>query len=101
MEEQIVRLESGLMNCEYKIDELRSELCSMINELSEDLRGRTISTNGSRISSLEEIVDAAIITAVHELIDYLRHDDIQALDEAEFAGKVKELIFEARDSFPF
>ena len=41
------------------------------------------------------------ITAVHELIDYLRHDDIQALDEAEFAGKVKELIFEARDSFPF
>lgn len=47
MEEQIVRLESGLMNCEYKIDELRS------------------------------------------------------LDEAEFAGKVKELIFEARDSFPF
>ena len=100
MEEQIVRLESGLMNCEYEIDELRSELCSMINELSEDLRGR-ISTNGSRISSLEEIVDAAIITAVHELIDYLRHDDIQALDEAEFAGKVKELIFEARDSFPF
>lgn len=65
MEEQIVRLESGLMNCEYKIDELRSELRSMINELSEDL------------------------------------DDIQALDEAEFAGKVKELIFEARDSFPF
>ncbi len=100
MEEKIVRLESGLMNCEYKIDELRSELRSMINELSEDLRGR-ISTNGSRISSLEEIVDAAIITAVHELIDYLRHDDIQALDEAEFAGKVKELIFEARDSFPF
>lgn len=28
MEEQIVRLESGLMNCEYKIDELRSELRS-------------------------------------------------------------------------
>lgn len=40
MEEQIVRLESGLMNCEHKIDELRSELRSMINELSEDLKGR-------------------------------------------------------------
>lgn len=91
MEERIARLESELMSCEYKVIELHSELCNMINELSDDLR-RKISTNGSRISSLEEIVDAAITTAVHELIDYLRHDDIQALDEAEFASKVKELM---------
>lgn len=100
MEEQIARLESALGSCEYKINELHSELHNMIAELSNDLRGRILK-NGARISSLEEVVDSAITTAVHELIDYLRHDDIQALDETEFAGRVKELIFESRDLLPF
>lgn len=39
---------------------------------------------------------AAYITkAVHELIERLRYDDIQAIDEEEFAAAVKKLIFDA------
>lgn len=50
-----------------------------------------------RVNRLNDIVEAAITTAVHELIDYLRHDDIQNLDEAEFADAVKGLIFKAEE----
>lgn len=51
----------------------------------------------SQINRIENIVDTAITTAVHELIDYLRHDDIQSLNEQEFAAAVKRLIFDADD----
>lgn len=50
-----------------------------------------------QINRIENIVDTAITTAVHELIDYLRHDDIQSLNEQEFAAAVKRLIFDADD----
>lgn len=61
-----------------------------------DLRQRIDEQTG-RINRIENIVDTAITTAVHELIDYLRHDDIQSLDEQEFAAAVKQLIFNADD----
>lgn len=64
-----------------------------------ELRRRVCDQN-ERISRLETVVEAAITTAVHELIDYLRHDDIQSLDEQEFTEAVKRLIFEA-DVLPF
>lgn len=41
---------------------------------------------------LESNVEEAVTTVVHELIDYMRHDDIQAIDEAEFAHKLKLLL---------
>lgn len=61
-----------------------------------DLRQRIDGQNG-QINRIENIVDAAITTAAHELIDYLRHDDIQNLNEQEFAAAVKRLIFDADD----
>ena len=76
------------------------KLIRLIEERSNDLDKR-IFDNHSKITTLEEVVDAAITTAVHELIDFLRHDDIQALDEAEFADKVKALIYDAKYCFPF
>ena len=48
-----------------------------------------------RIDRLEIIVETAITKAVHELIERLRYDDIQAIDEEEFAAAVRKLIFDA------
>lgn len=47
-------------------------------------------------------IDIALTTAVHELIEYLRYQDIQALDEEEFLLRVRELIrVEQDEHFPF
>lgn len=72
-----------------------------INATHNDVRARYLNLN-EHINRLDDIVEAAITTAVHELIDYLRHDDIQNLDEAEFADAVKKLICKAEeDVLPF
>lgn len=47
-------------------------------------------------------IDIALTTAVHELIEYLRYQDIQALDEEEFLLRVRELIrVEQDERLPF
>lgn len=67
-----------------------------INASYDDARARYLNLT-ERVNRLDDIVEAAITTAVHELIDYLRHDDIQNLDEAEFADAVKKLIYKAEE----
>ena len=51
--------------------------------------------NNEELYRLNEIVRSAIVKAVHELIEYLRQEDIHSLDEQEFAQEVERLIFEA------
>lgn len=46
------------------------------------------------IESTRAVVEAAFSMAVHELIEYLRHNDIQSLNEEEFAAAVKRLILD-------
>ena len=58
------------------------------------MQGMVGSAN-ERIDRLEIIVETAITKAVHELIERLRYDDIQAIDEEEFAAAVRKLIFDA------
>lgn len=53
-------------------------------------------------TDIENKIDIALTTAVHELIEYLRYQDIQALDEEEFLLRVRELIrVEQDEHFPF
>lgn len=88
---------------ERRIADLESKMCvheNAINTGYNELRRRVVDQN-ERIGRIENIVDAAITTAVHELIDYLRHDDIQSLDEQEFAESVKRLIFDVDMVLPF
>lgn len=58
------------------------------------MQGMVGSAN-ERIDRLEIIVETAITKAVHELIERLRYDDIQAIDEEEFTAAVRKLIFDA------
>jgi len=53
------------------------------------------------INRRDNAVQTAIMTAVHELIDYLRHDDIQFLDEEEFSKRIKDLLWEQPTELPF
>lgn len=76
-------LTANINALEYRIAEVSNELIGIIKRNEYDLR------------RLEAIVESAIIKSVHELIEYLRQEDIQSLDEQEFAKKVKELIFES------
>lgn len=69
-----------------------------IQLLKEQLPSEEISEDGFDIDDylyLEIIVETAITKAVHELIERLRYDDIQAIDEEEFAAAVRKLIFDA------
>ncbi len=87
------------------LDELSAEVIDLRNELAhsvislrrdlDQLQGLTnvrLDYHANELSRLENTIDHAFLNAVHELIDYLRHEDIQSLDEEEFAKKVRELI---------
>lgn len=53
-------------------------------------------------TDIENKIDIALTTAVHELIEYLQYQDIQALDEEEFLLRVRELIrVEQDERLPF
>lgn len=69
-------------------------LACQIDQLTSEMRVR-ISSHDEELKRLEAIMDAAISKAVHELIEYLRYEDIQSLDEKEFAVEVKRLIWDA------
>ena len=56
----------------------------------------------SQQTDVENKIDIALTTTVHELIEYLRYQDIQALDEEEFLLRVRELIrVEQDEHLPF
>ena len=56
----------------------------------------------SQQTEVDNEIDIALTTAVHELIEYLRYQDIQALDEEEFLLRVRELIrVEQDEHLPF
>lgn len=56
----------------------------------------------SQQTDVENKIDIALTTAVHELIEYLRYQDVQALDEEEFLLRVRELIrVEQDEHLPF
>ena len=54
---------------------------------------RHIEETLSQKTDVENEIDRALTTAIHELIDYLRYQDIKALDEDEFLSKVRELLY--------
>lgn len=81
-----------------EVIELRNELASRELRLRRDMDKLQQTTNSrldyqaNELNRLENTIDHAFLEAVHELLDYLRHEDIQSLDEEEFAKKVRELI---------
>lgn len=86
--------------------ELAGELMGLIlatrNEL-ENLSKRVddrLDYQISEITRLENNVESAVTTMIHELIEYLRHNEIQSLDEKEFAYRLRELLTKDPD-LPF
>lgn len=66
------------------------------------LRGLEKRPMRKAVTNIENKIDIALTTAVHELIEYLRYQDIQALDEEEFLLRVRELIrVEQDERLPF
>ena len=90
MEEKVQQQEIMLHELMEKNRESKRELAEYHNIM----QGMVGSAN-ERIDRLEIIVETAITKAVHELIERLRYDDIQAIDEEEFAAAVRKLIFDA------
>ncbi len=62
-----------------------------MGKLREIVNG-SLNYQANELRRLENTIDHAFLDAVHELLDYLRHEDIQSLDEEEFAKRVRELI---------
>ena len=61
-----------------------------MGKLREIVNG-SLNYQANELRRLENTIDHAFLDAVHELLDYLRHEDIQSLDEEEFAKRVREL----------
>lgn len=76
-------LTSKIYELEYRITQISNELLANIKR------------NEHALQCLKTVMESAITKAVHELIEYLRQEDIQALDEQEFAEAVDRLIWEA------
>lgn len=62
-----------------------------VDELSRSVNER-LGYQLDEISRLENNVESAVTTLIHELIEYLRCNDIQSLDEAEFSARLRELL---------
>ena len=62
-----------------------------MGKLREIVNG-SLNYQANELRRLENTIDHAFLDAVHELLDYLRHEDIQSLDEEEFAKRVREFI---------
>lgn len=73
-----------------------------LDESVQMLKGK-VKYHDSEFERINAIMEAAITTAVHELIQYLKQADIQSLDEQEFSEAVKKLIWDADPNsyFPF
>lgn len=85
-----------------EVRELRhliAETRNQLSELSRNVEGR-LNYQANEITRLENNVESAVTTVIHELIDYLRHADIESLDEAEFADRFRELLRKEPD-LPF
>lgn len=67
------------------------ETRNKVDELSRNVNER-LGYQMDEISRLENNVESAVTTLIHELIEYLRCNDIQSLDEAEFAARLRELL---------
>lgn len=87
-----------------KIGRLECRLENTQRDLGTAIEQNRQHTEGllSQQIDVENKIDIALTTAVHELIEYLRYQDIQALDEEEFLLRVRELICVEQDEhFPF
>lgn len=78
---------------------LIAETRNQLNDLGRSVENR-LNYQANEITRLENNVESAVTTVIHELIDYLRHDDIESLDEAEFADRLRELLCKEPD-LPF
>lgn len=87
-----------------KIGRLECRLENTQRDLGTAIEQNRQHTEGllSQQTDVENKIDIALTTAVHELIEYLRYQDIQALDEEEFLLRVREFIrVEQDEHFPF
>lgn len=82
-----------------ELRQLIAETRNQLSDLSRSMEGR-LNYQANEITRLENNVESAVTTVIHELIDYLRHDDIKSLDEAEFAARLRELLRKEPD-LPF
>jgi len=98
--DKLYAVEARISNMEPHISDMESNSYShdaMINELF-----RRLNNSEAELERISAALNAAITTAVHELIDFLRYEDIQALDEDEFVARVRELISASEPcSLPF
>lgn len=88
--EKVGRLECRLAHVQEDLDNVTERN----RQLSEELMCQQEDT--------ERKINVAMATVTHELIEYLRYQDVQALDEEEFLSKVRGLICNAQyELFPF
>lgn len=79
------------------IEAVATETVNVMQTIMQRVSGMNnrLNSQQNEIERINNIVSAATTAAVHELIEYLRSNDIQDLDEEEFSARVQELIFNA------
>lgn len=79
------------------IEAVATETVNVMQTIIQRVSGMNnrLNSQQNEIERINNIVSAATTAAVHELIEYLRSNDIQDLDEEEFSARVQELIFNA------
>lgn len=79
------------------VEAMASEALNNVQTIMQRVAGMNnrLNSQQNEIERINNIVSAAISVAVHELIEYLRCNDIQDLDEEEFSVRIHELIFNA------
>lgn len=79
------------------IEAVATETVNVMQTIMQRVSGMNnrLNSQQNEIECINNIVSAATTAAVHELIEYLRSNDIQDLDEEEFSARVQELIFNA------
>lgn len=82
------------------VETIATETFNVMQTIMQRVSGMNnrLNSQQNEIERINNIVSAAITTAVHELIEYLHSNDIQGLDEEEFSARIQELIFNADPS---
>ena len=93
-EQQVEELYDYIRYSQTRADKNETELSNYVSEMRESIHNLE-----DEIEITKKLVETAITKAVHELIEYLRCNDIQALDEEEFREKVKKLILDEEGAF--
>ncbi len=80
------------------VEERLSEIAAATREYADTRAMDTYRRSSFMVRSMEmdlkKSIEGAVTKAIHELIDYLRYNDVQQLDETEFAARLHELLYQ-------